>query len=420
MKSKPCVDVIIVGAGLAGLACARRLAHDKVAFILLEADPEIGGRLKTENLDGYLLNRGFQVLQTAYPEAQRVLDFDDLGLKPFYPGAMVRLEGRFFRLADPRRRLKDFFSTLAAPIGTLSDRMRVIRLARHLKQSSVPAIFNAPDMPTIDFLREQGFSEKIIQRFFKPFFAGVCLDPDIKASSRVFRYIFRIFAQGDAALPAQGMASIARQLARPIKAEQIRTRTRVTSISKGEVVLDSGERVKGHAIVVATDGPETERLCGLPATIGSHGELCLYFSAKRAPIAEPYLVLNAEPNELINSLTVPSVVSPTYAPPGRDLISVVVLGNRAIDAATIEKTVRRELIDWFGPAVKEWKHLQTQRIVHALPDQTPPMPNPETPATPFRPGIYLCGEYNSVPGIQWALLSGRQTAERVIHDLGRG
>jgi len=372
LKSRSYTDVIIIGAGLAGLACARRLAQENIPFVVLEADQKIGGRLNTEYLDGYILNRGFQVLQTAYPEARKVLDYEELELKAFLPGAMVRIDGKFFRLADPTRRFRELFSTLTAPIGTMMDRMRILRLAWLLWRSKVSDIFNAPELPTIEFLRKQGFSEKIIQRFFKPFFAGICLDADIRASSRIFCYIFRIFAMGDVALPANGMVAIAQQLAKPMAPEQIRTNARVKSVYKDEVVLDSGEKLSGRAVVVATEGPETARLCQSSTSVGSCGEACIYYSARRAPIADPYLVLNAEPNKLINSFTIPSRMAPNYAPPGRELISVVVLGNPSIDDATVEKKVRQELMEWFGPIVEDWQHLRTQRIIHALPDQRPP------------------------------------------------
>jgi phytoene dehydrogenase-like protein len=418
MRSSVDADVIIVGAGIAGLSCARQLMKENISFLLLEAGGKIGGRLKTENVDGFRLNYGFQVLQTAYPEAQRMLDFDRLALKPFAPGMMIRIGSKFYRISDPSRRFKDFFSTLIAPIGTLMDRIRILRLARLVSRSKVSDIFNAPEMPTIDFLRKQGFSEKIIQRFFKPFFAGICLDADIRASSRVFCYIFRVFAKGDVTLPAEGMVAIAQQLAQSLAPEKIRTSARVKSVSTGEVVLDSGEKLSGRAVVIATEGPETARLCQSPTPVGSRGELCIYFSAKTVPITEAYLVLNAEPNKMINNLTVPSRVIPSYSPPGMELISVVVLGNPSVDDAMVEKQVRQELMEWFGPIVGDWRHLRTQRIMHALPDQSPPIPNPEESTEPCMPGVYICGEYNSVPGIQWALLSGRQAAEQVIRNLG--
>lgn len=259
--------VIIVGAGLAGLACARRLQDAGFPFLILEADHRIGGRLKTDRLEGFILNHGFQVLQTAYPEANRVLDYSRLALKPFAPGAIIRIDGRFHRIADPRRHPRDLWSTLAAPIGTMGDRLRIARLALNVRRGN------------------------------------------------------------------------------------------------------------------------------------------------------PYIVLNGEGRGLVNSLTVPSIVARNYAPAGQHLISVVVIGRLNIDDRSVEAVVREELTQWFGPEVNDWRHLKTYRIVHALPNQSPPMSDPSQRSAEKISGIYVCGEYGSVPGIQWALLSGRQTAEQVLNDL---
>lgn len=149
----------------------------------------------------------------------------------------------------------------------------------------------------------------------------------------------------------------------------------------------------------------------------SHGELCLYFSSPKAPINTPYLILNGEGTGVINSLTVPSVVANSYAPAGEALISVVLIGDLTIDDKTARSKVRKELSEWFGPVVEKWRHLKTYRIRHALPSQPPPIPDPTVPTKPVKPGVYVCGEYQSVPGIQWALLSGRHAAEAAIKYL---
>ena len=418
MKS-PDVDVVIVGAGPAGLSCARHLMKNSVSFVVLEADQRIGGRLKTDVLDGFLLNHGFQVLQTAYPEARRQLDYHRLELKPFAPGAIVRVAGKFHRVADPKRRPQDIWGSLTAPIGTFADRLRLIRMASSARWGSVSSLFQSPDMTTLEFLQSQGISPKMIQRFFKPFFGGVCLDPGIQASSRVFKYVLRVFAEGDVALPGKGMESIVSQLAEDLPEGAIKTGARVESINHNGAVLTSGQECKSRVVVLATDGPQTQHLLGKPASIVSHGELCLYFTAKEAPINDPYLILNGEEKSLINSLTVPSIVSTSYAPAGQELISVVLLGHLALDDKAAESAVRKELTGWFGPVVEEWRHLKTYRIEHALPAQPPPMPDPTVPAKPVKPGIYVCGEYQSVPGIQWALLSGRHAAEAVIKELSK-
>jgi phytoene dehydrogenase-like protein len=410
------LDVIIVGAGLAGLTCARRLMESGIPFVVLEADDRIGGRLKTDEVEGFLLNHGFQVLQTAYPEVHRWLELDRLGLKFFAPGAIVRVAKEIYPVSDPLRRPQDFWSTATAPIGSLVDRLRIIRLARKVCRANVSDLFQKPDMPTIEFLRAEGFSEKIIQRFLKPFFAGVCLDPEISVSSRVFQYIFRIFATGGVALPGQGMEAVVRHLAEKIPEDRIRTGARVESIREGCVRLSSGEQVKGHRVVLATEGPETARLIKMKSSLASRAEACLYFQAKEPPLHKPYLVLNGNGTGWVNSLTIPSIVAPTYAPAGQHLISVVVLGHHGAKEKTIETAVRKELTEWFGPMVNDWRLLKTYRILHALPDQPPPMPNPTAAATPIRPGVFASGEYGSVPGIQWAMLSGRHAAEAIVQE----
>jgi phytoene dehydrogenase-like protein len=413
------VDVVVVGAGLSGLSCARHLMQNNVSFIVLEADQRIGGRMKTDVVDGFLLNHGFQVLQTAYPEARRQLDYRRLELKPFAPGAIIRVAGKFQRVSDPKRRPQDLWSSLTAPIGTFADRLRMIRMALGVRRGSVSNLFQGPDMTTLEFLQAQGISEKMIQRFFKPFFGGVCLDPEIQASSRVFRYVLRVFAEGDVALPGQGMRAIANQLAEDIPEDAIRTGARVESIHAGDAVLTTGQSIKSRAVVLATEGPETARLLGKSVSIVSHGELCLYFAAKEAPISAPYLILNGEGIGVINSLTVPSIVATSYAPVGQALISVVLLGQLGLDNRTVESVVRKELTGWFGSAVDDWRHLKTYRILHALPEQLPPMPDPTAAVSLIKPGIFACGEYGSVPGIQWALLSGRHAAEAVVKELGK-
>ena len=209
-KDKP---VIIIGGGIAGLECAGRLHARGVAVRVMEAAIRIGGRIKTDRVNGYLMDRGFQVLQTAYPEAQRSLDFQRLSLRSFAPGAMIRIRGRFYTLADPLRRPREVADTLMAPIGGLGDRLRLLRLTRRVTRLPLNALFKRPESTAMHYLERDGFSDTMIARFFVPFFGGVCLDPQIRASSRVLQYVLRMFASGEAALPTDGMETIPRQLA---------------------------------------------------------------------------------------------------------------------------------------------------------------------------------------------------------------
>ena len=162
--------VVVVGAGLAGLSCARTLQEHGVGVTVIEASDAIGGRVRTDRLSGFLFDRGFQVLQTAYPEARRVLDYAALKLQPFYPGALVYREGRFHRVADPWRRPQHALSTLLSPLGTLSDKLRVARLQQHVSGLTLEQLFDQPESSTMEALRRSGFTESMIEGFFRPFF----------------------------------------------------------------------------------------------------------------------------------------------------------------------------------------------------------------------------------------------------------
>ncbi len=401
------------------MSCARHLQDKGVSFRLLEASDRIGGRVKTDRVDGFLLDRGFQVLQTAYPVVRRTLINYPLRLKRFPPGVVIHRDDRLYTLADPRRCPKYFWETMTAPVGTLADRLRMLKLARKVCRGSDESLFQEPESTAVAFLKASGFSEKMIRSFFNPFFGGVCLDPQIRASSRVLQYVFRMFATGDAALPENGMEEIPRQTSRTIPTERILTGVRVDRVAEGKVVLENGREWRTRAVVLATEGPEVQRLLGRPDPNGSVGETCLYFSTNQPPIKQPFLVLNGDAKGPVNNVAFPSMVSSAYAPPGRHLVSVVVLGLPSGNASGVESHVRAQLGEWFGPMVRRWRHLKTYLIRHALPQQFPPTSDPTVPQPPVGPGIFVCGEYGSLAGIQWAMLSGHLTAETVIAHLKR-
>ncbi len=405
--------VIIVGGGIAGLACARRLKEHGIPVRILEASGRTGGRIKTDHRAGYRLDRGFQVLQTAYPEAQRVLDFPRLDLRRFAPGAMIRIRGRFYTVADPLRRPQALIDTLRAPIGGFKDRLRLLRLAHRVCRRSLEALFRQPESTAMAFLKAEGFSKTMIDRFFVPFFGGVCLDPKIRASSRVLRYVLRMFASGDAAIPAMGMEEIPKQLTAGLPSEWVQTGTRVQRIGDENVLLEDGRSLPARAVVVATEGPEAARLLGLPSAPASVAETCLYFGCDHSSWHPSYLLLNGDGRGPVNNIAFHSRVSSAYAPAGKSLASVVVLGNPEEDDGALLQKIQDQLADWFGPEVRRWRHLETYRIVHALPDQSPPTRNPTCPESQLRPGVFVCGEHGSLPGIQWSLLSGRRAADAV-------
>jgi phytoene dehydrogenase-like protein len=411
--------VYVVGAGLAGLRCARRL-HDKgVAATVLEASDGVGGRVRTDRVDDFLLDRGFQALLTAYPEASDALDYRDLELHPFYQGAMVRAGGRFVTVADPSRRRWDGLRTALAPVGGLGDRLKVASLRRRVTAGTLEELFARPETTTREALANDGFSEVFVDRFFRPLFGGLLLDRELGTSSRMFEFVYRMFALGDVALPARGMGAVGEQLAGGLPPDCVRLGQRVTAVGDGAVTLDGGERLPARAVVVATDGPSaSELLGGDPAAPASVAVGCLYFAADRAPVDEPVIVLDGDGEGPVNNLCVPSAVAPTYAPPGAALISATILDRPGLPRGPdLEAAVLGQLADWFGSGVVGWRHLKTYHIPHAQPAQPPGTLDPPERPVRLRPGLYVCGDHRDNASINGALASGRRTADAVLEDL---
>jgi phytoene dehydrogenase-like protein len=407
--------VVIVGGGLSGLACAQRLCEAGVACRVLEAEDGVGGRARTDSVDGFLLDRGFQVLLTAYPEAKRVLDYAALDLRPFEPGALIRYQGRFHRLVDPWRRPQHALATLRAPVATLGDKLRVGRLRKRVVRGSLEQLYSQPETTTREALRSAGFSERFIGSFFRPFLGGVFLDPDLETSSRLLDFVFRMFSQGDAALPAQGMGEMAGQMASRLPEGVVHTATPVARIEDGGVVLSDGSRITTRSLVLAVDMPTAARMLGDSTRPQQRGVTCLYFAARQPPLSEAILVLNGEGQGPVNNLCVPSQVSAAYAPAGQSLVSATVLGVPD-DEDGLQQAVRQQLTDWFGSAVADWRHLRTYRIPHALPAQAPPALSPVEKPARRSPGLYVCGDYLDTASIQGAMASGRRAAEAVLKD----
>lgn len=242
-------DVLIVGAGLAGLACAVELQDSGHQPLILERSDGVGGRVRTDTHQGFLLDRGFQVLLEEYPECRRLLDYDGLELKPFYPGARIWTGKGFTRFSDPYRRPGDAMATLASPLGTVGDKLRVTELRRQVLKGSPEDLLSGPDRTIREDLEALGFKEGMINGFFRPFFGGVLLDPDLQDSSRIFRYIFRMFSSGAISVPARGMGEIPAQLAGRLPQNSIRLNATVAEVGPGRIKLEGGEEMKALSLI---------------------------------------------------------------------------------------------------------------------------------------------------------------------------
>jgi phytoene dehydrogenase-like protein len=405
--------VTVIGAGLAGLACAVRLHESGARVQILEASDQVGGRVRTDVVDGFLLDRGFQVYLDAYREAGQLLDLQALRLQRFEPGALVWKHGKLWPVMDVFRRPGCLLSSAAAPVGSLFDKLRVALLRRRLLGKPIDVIWQEPEQSTHDYLRACGFSERMIDDFFRSFYGGIFLEDGLDTSSRIFEFTFRMFAEGSATLPARGMQAIPTQLAARIPEGTIRLDCPVQGLEGTTALLEGGERVEADQLVVATDGDSARRL--VPAMLVGQPELawnsvsCIYFAAQAAPVSKPLIVLRGDRRGLVNNLCVPSLVAPGYAPAGQSLISVSVLGDHS-GAADLAGQVVAELVDWFGEQVHGWRHLRTEHIPRAL-----PIDPPGHRALRLDDGsLHVCGDYTTSGSIEGAIQSGLRVAGAVI------
>ena len=400
---------------MAGLACASALHRAGKPFLLLEAADAVGGRIRTDlTPDGFRLDRGFQVLLSAYPEVRRQVHLDSLRPRAFRSGAVLRLpDGTQTLLPDPLRNPLALPGALFSPIGSFADKLRIAGLVLELLPRSSSALLQGPGSSTLEYLRAGGWSQRVIERFFVPFFGGVFLDRSLSADSRFFRFVFQQFVLGRALLPALGMQALPEQLAAGLPGECIRLNTPVRSVEQGGVRLQSGEALEGSAVVLAVEGHVLDMLLpGSAAAVAWQRTTCLYFDAPISPgQGDGYLRLNSVPGSLVHNVCFPSDIAPEYAPPGRTLVSVSSHGAHGLEPAAFEKRVRTELAEWFGPAVSDWRPLRTYGIERALP------PFANTPRRPPPAGVWICGDHAGYPSFNCALATGRATGERLAASL---
>ena len=402
---------MIVGAGLAGLACARTLIASGIGVRLLESSDGVGGRVRSDSVDGFTLDRGFQILLTAYPELERWYSLDDLDLQLFHPGASVWTGSGFRTVGDPLRSPRDLPATILTPIGSVADKLRLLRLIASVRRGSVPDLLRREDGTTRQRLERCGFSERFISAFFQPLFSGIQLDPDLEVSSRRFDTILRMLAVGSSGVPADGMGTLSSNLAAALPPEAIVLNTRVNDVSGTRVHTDSGV-IDAAAVVVATQGPVASELLGI-ADPGSRPVAAVWFDSTNAPLAGRRIVLDGAASGPVKNLAPMSNVAPSYAPPGRSLHVAAIPGPDAL-RPNLEDDVRAQLASWH-PGVSTWQTLRVDVIPHGQPLQRPPFDPRRT--VRVGDGRYVCGDHRDTASIQGALFSGRRAAAAVLADL---
>lgn len=413
--------VLIIGAGLAGLTCATHLHRAGIPYRIFDKSDAVGGRVRTDSVEGFRLDRGFQVLLTAYPEAESLLDYDALDLHPFDAGALIRKNGRFQHVSDPLRHPGRSLATLSAKVGSFSDKLRVLSVRRAAKQSfEKNGSHRTTGETTADALRKSfGFSDDMIASFFRPFIGGITLDPSLKTDRAFFEFVMHMFSEGYAAFPAGGMQAIPEQLAAGLNPEWIHLDTPVEAVMDASALTtEAGERIDGERIVVATDMNSARTLANDPGTVTDrpwNGTVCLYFRAPVAPLNKPLLMLNGEGEGLINNVVVPSLVAPGYAPEGEHLVAVSVFPDDQVETDILLARVEDELTTWFGSQTREWRHLRTYHIPHSLPSQAVGSRTlGATAVTATERGFVVCGDHLTTSSINGAMASGRQAAQFVM------
>jgi len=414
--------VVVVGAGLAGLSCARGLVERGVPVRLFEASDGVGGRVRTDRHEGFLLDRGFQVLFTAYPEVQRQVDLGQLGLRSFLPGAQVRVDGAFCEVSDPLREPLAALRGVTAPIGTLADKLRVLALRREVLRGDVDDLWRRPQMTTLSRLQAAGFSPRMIDTFFRPFLGGIFLGRDLETSSRLFDFVFRMLSIGDTVLPRDGMGALPAQLASRLPAGAITLQTPVRRVEPDAVTLADGTRVRARAVVVATEADAASHLLdgelkGALQPVAWRGVTTVSYAAPRSPLPPRRLVVNADGGP-IQTLCAPTDVQPSYAPAGQALISVTTLGVPAVDDAGLDASLRAELRGWYGVEVDAWRVLRVHRIAWAQPDQPPAALDVVERPVRLAGDVFVAGDHRDHASIHGALRSGRRAADAVLHSLG--
>ena len=393
------------------MSASRFLTAAGIDVHILEASDGVGGRVRTDHVDGFTLDRGFQILLTAYPELKKQFDVDALNLQPFDPGALVWINGKGKVFSDPLRRPKSFVATAVAPIGSVVDKIRLATLRLSVTRGNGAALLSHPDITTAKMLSSRGFSPKMIQRFFTPLVGGIQLDPQLTASRRMFDVVFRMLNQGDAVVPAAGMSAISEQLASHTPTEKIHLNTRVANVTSQSVLTESGHTISSKAVIVAVEGPAAAKLTGI-APVQSRSVSCVYFASNSAPTDKKLIILDGTGKGPVLNIAVMSNIAPTYAPVGQHLIAAALPGCIGDD---VEDIARQQLQAMFGAQVESWRHLRTYRIEHGQPDQSPPF-NPKKKQK-LDNGIFVCGDHRDTASSQGALYSGRRCADLVKDSL---
>jgi len=403
----------IIGAGISGLIAARVLEDSGFNPVVIEATDRAGGRVKTDILNGFQLDHGFQVLLTSYPAAQKYLDFEALDLQLFLPGASIFKGKKQKIIGDPLRDLSLLFPTLLSGIGSLSDKLRILKLNNYLKKKSLSAIFLDPEQSTFSYLKAYGFSTKIISEFFKPFFSGIFLETQLETSSRMFEFIYKMFGEGDASIPKAGIEAIPVQLLQNLKHTTFEYTTKVASIKDGEVVLENGTKLESHFTIVAT---EASSLISNLRNQATQWKSCdtLYFETDKRVIQDKLIGLIAAEGTLINNIFYHTSLQ-TASESSKELLSVTVIDNQNLSKEMLIEEVKKELSEHCG--IDSCQFIKQYTIPMALPQLENLKYEMLASETRLTASVFLAGDTQLNGSLNAAMISGERAALGVLEAI---
>lgn len=404
--------IAIVGAGLSGLVAAINLEQAGFRPQIFEATDRVGGRVKTDYRDGYTFDRGFQVLLTQYPAAQKYLNYDLLELKKFYSGAVIYNKGHQDKIGDPLRQFSLLLPTLSSRIGSLADKLKVLKLNTELKKKSFDDIFLTEEKTTLQYLKDYGFSEDIIHNFFKPFFTGIFLEHELNTSSRKFEFVYKMFGKGSAGIPKKGIQAIPNQLMAQLKHTKIHFNTPVKSIQDQEISFENGSTERFDYVIIATEAsplvPNLKNQHTLWKSVDNY-----YLSVKQRAFKEPMIALIADDEALVNNIYY--VTKPTAE---EHLLSVSIVKPHDLSKEELKEKITHDLKNFAGIDAVDFK--QFYRIEKALPImQTVHYMLPKS-ETQLKDQVFLAGDHLANGSLNAAMLNGESAAQAVISKIKDG
>lgn len=398
--------IYIVGAGISGLIAAQNLENYGYSPTILEGSDRAGGRVKTDIIDGYQLDHGFQVLLTAYPMAKKYLDYDALALQTLQSGALIFKGDSSSEFGNPLQDFKFLFSTLFSSLGTFADKWKVFQLNQDLKSRDFADIFEKQETSTKEYLIQYGFSDKIISNFFRPFFSGIFLEPNLETSSRMFEFVYKMFGEGQAVIPKAGMEAIPKQLQGNLSKTTFNFNTKVKEVNNQRIILENGEELASDFTIIATD--PSDLISRYSSTLEWKSCDTLYFTTQIDPIGSPIIGLNARSTALINNIFFPTSIGTSTS--GKDaLISVTVVKKHDLTEKALIEQVKKELSDDFF--ISETTFLKRYKIPHALPKFEDQKYAREESESLITERIAIAGDNHLNGSLNAAMISGEAAAE---------